>query len=117
MSAGSMRWSSAEMTGKYRWARGGSGSKVTRSGFLLTMKPSRVSISSSLIPPPLAIGGHGRTVPSDMPSDEREILNLLHRYCELQDAADFVGVSELFRHSVYAVAGGDSHHGYDEVYA
>jgi hypothetical protein len=52
-----------------------------------------------------------------MPSDEREILNLLHRYCELQDAADFVGVSELFRHSTYAVAGGDSHFGYDEVYA
>jgi hypothetical protein len=52
-----------------------------------------------------------------MPSDEREILNLLHRYCELQDAADFVGVSELFRHSVYAVAGSDSHFGYDEVYA
>jgi hypothetical protein len=52
-----------------------------------------------------------------MPSDEREILNLLHRYCELQDAADFVGVSELFRHSRYAVAGGDSHFGYDEVYA
>lgn len=52
-----------------------------------------------------------------MPSDEREILNLLHLYCELQDAADFEGVAELFRHSSYNVAGGDSHHGYDEVYA
>ena len=30
-------------------------------------------------------------------NDEREILNLLYRYCELQDAADFVGVAELFR--------------------
>ena len=52
-----------------------------------------------------------------MASDEREILNLLHRYCELQDAADFVGVAELFRHSTYAVHNGDSHVGYDEVYA
>ena len=52
-----------------------------------------------------------------MLSDERQILNLLHRYCELQDAADFVGVAELFRHSSYIVAGGQSHFGYDEVYA
>ena len=50
-------------------------------------------------------------------SDEREILNLLHRYCELQDAADFVGVAELFRHSGYRVQDGDEHFGYDEVYA
>jgi hypothetical protein len=41
-----------------------------------------------------------------MLSDERQILNLLHLYCELQDAADFVGVSELFRHSGYRVKGG-----------
>jgi SnoaL-like domain len=52
-----------------------------------------------------------------MLSDERQILNLLHRYCELQDAADFVGVAELFRHSSYIVAGGESHFGFDEVYA
>ncbi|MBW2496859.1 MAG: nuclear transport factor 2 family protein [Deltaproteobacteria bacterium] len=52
-----------------------------------------------------------------MLSDEREILNLLHRYCELQDAADFVAVSELFRHAVYAVDGGERRQGYDEVYA
>ena len=52
-----------------------------------------------------------------MLSDERQILNLLHLYCELQDAADFVGVSELFRHSSYIVAGAESHFGYDEVYA
>jgi hypothetical protein len=45
------------------------------------------------------------------------VVALLHRYCELQDAADFVGVSELFRHATYAVAGGATHHGYDEVYA
>jgi len=50
-------------------------------------------------------------------SDEREILNLLHRYCELQDAADFVGASELFRHSVYAVDGRERHEGYEEVLA
>ena len=50
-------------------------------------------------------------------ADEREILNLLFRYCELQDAADFAGVAELFRHSGYRVHDGDEHHGYDEVYA
>jgi hypothetical protein len=50
-------------------------------------------------------------------ADAREILNLLHRYCELQDAADFEGVSELFRHSSYSVAGGDTHYGYEDVYA
>jgi hypothetical protein len=50
-------------------------------------------------------------------ADEREIRSLLHRYCELQDAADFVGVSELFRAATYAVAGGETHRGYDEVLA
>ena len=52
-----------------------------------------------------------------MQGDERAIQNLLHRYCELQDAADFVGVSELFRYSTYRVQGGPTSHGYDEVYA
>jgi len=52
-----------------------------------------------------------------MPSDERAILNLLHLYCELQDAADFRAVSELFRHSGYRVQGGQSLFGFDEVYA
>jgi 3-phenylpropionate/cinnamic acid dioxygenase small subunit len=50
-------------------------------------------------------------------SDERQILNLLHRYCELQDAADFQGVAELFRHSAYRVHDGQEHFGFDEVYA
>ena len=50
-------------------------------------------------------------------NDEREILNLLYRYCELQDEADFAGVAELFRHSAYRVQDGGEHHGYDEVYA
>jgi len=52
-----------------------------------------------------------------MNADEREILNLLHLYCELQDAADFRGVSELFRHSGYRVRGGQSLFGFDAVYA
>jgi hypothetical protein len=52
-----------------------------------------------------------------MLSDERQILNLLHLYCELQDAADFRAVSELFRHSGYRVKGGQSLFGFDEVYA
>ena len=52
-----------------------------------------------------------------MLSDERQILNLLHTYCELQDAADFAGVAELFRHSGYRVHNGDEHFGYDDVYA
>lgn len=52
-----------------------------------------------------------------MLSDERQILNLLHLYCELQDAADFEAVSELFRHSGYRVKGGKSLFGYDEVRA
>jgi hypothetical protein len=45
------------------------------------------------------------------------VIALLHRYCELQDAADFVGVAELFRHATYAVSGGPTRHGYDEVLA
>ena len=49
--------------------------------------------------------------------DLASIVGLLHRYCELQDAADFPGVAELFRHATYAVRGGASHHGYDEVLA
>jgi 3-phenylpropionate/cinnamic acid dioxygenase small subunit len=50
-------------------------------------------------------------------SDERQILNLLYSYCELQDAADFAGVAELFRHSGYRVHNGEEHFGYDEVHA
>lgn len=52
-----------------------------------------------------------------MLSDECEILDLLHRYCELQDAADFAAVSELFRHAGYRVHGGASLFGYEEVHA
>jgi hypothetical protein len=48
---------------------------------------------------------------------ERAVVALLMRYCELQDAADFVGVSELFRHATYAVSGGPVRRGYDEVLA
>jgi hypothetical protein len=53
----------------------------------------------------------------DRPDDVAAVLALLHRYCELQDAADFVGVSELFRHATYAVSGGATHQGFDEVLA
>jgi len=52
-----------------------------------------------------------------MLSDEQQILNLLHLYCERQDAADFTGVAELFRHSGYRVHNGQEHFGYDEVLA
>jgi 3-phenylpropionate/cinnamic acid dioxygenase small subunit len=52
-----------------------------------------------------------------MVSAEQAIRNLLFRYCELQDAADFASVAELFRHATYAVDGGDTHHGYEELYA
>lgn len=45
------------------------------------------------------------------------ITNLLHRYCELQDAADFPGVSDLFRHATYRVEGGPVVRGRDEVHA
>ena len=50
-------------------------------------------------------------------SDEHQILNLLYSYCELQDAADFAGVAEIFRHSGYRVHNGEEHFGYDEVHA
>ena len=52
-----------------------------------------------------------------MSTDDQTIRNLLQRYCELQDAADFAGVSELFRHATYRVYNGPSLRGYDEVYA
>ncbi len=42
---------------------------------------------------------------------------LLHRYCELQDAADFAACSALFADAVYAVAGGERCFGADAVYA
>ena len=46
-------------------------------------------------------------------SDEYQILNLLYSYCELQDAADFAGVAEMFRHSGYRVHNGEEKFGYD----
>jgi len=52
-----------------------------------------------------------------MLSDERQILNLLHLYCELQDAADFEAVCELFRHGAFRVEAGPAARGFDEVYA
>ena len=52
-----------------------------------------------------------------MTEDERQILNILASYCELQDSGDVRAVSELFRHSHYRVHNGDSHFGFDEVYA
>lgn len=45
-----------------------------------------------------------------------EIGSLLQRYCELQDAADFVGVSQLFAHATYRVRNGPSVFGYRGVY-
>ena len=51
-----------------------------------------------------------------MTNDENAIFNLLHRYCELQDAADFAGVAELFRDATYRVHQGPTCQGYDEVY-
>lgn len=50
-------------------------------------------------------------------ADEREIHRLLHRYCELQDAADFTGVSALFAHAHYRVEGGPAVFGADAVRA
>ena len=38
-------------------------------------------------------------------SDERQIVNLLHRYAELVDAADFDGISELFANAQVFMAG------------
>jgi hypothetical protein len=67
--------------------------------------------------PPGGPGVVAREEESRVLSDERQILNLLYTYCELQDAADFAGVAELFRHSGYRVHDGDEHFGYDEVYA
>lgn len=52
-----------------------------------------------------------------MDADALAIANLLHRYCELQDAADFPGVSALFRHATYRVEGGPVARGEDEVRA
>lgn len=49
-----------------------------------------------------------------MVSDERQILNLLHTYCELQDAGDLEAVAELFRHATYGVPGSISITDYDE---
>jgi SnoaL-like domain len=43
---------------------------------------------------------------AQMSSDERAILNLLGRYCELQDAADFEAVADLFRSATYGAEGG-----------
>jgi 3-phenylpropionate/cinnamic acid dioxygenase small subunit len=37
--------------------------------------------------------------------DERQIVNLLHRYAELVDAADFDGISELFANAPVFMAG------------
>lgn len=39
--------------------------------------------------------------------DERQIVNLLHRYAELVDDADFDGISELFRDAQVFMAGPD----------
>ncbi len=50
-------------------------------------------------------------------SDERAILDLLGRYCELQDAADMREVSALFAHATYRSLDGPSCSGADEVYA
>lgn len=52
-----------------------------------------------------------------MTSDERQILDLLARYCELQDSSDIAAVSELFRHSGYRVRGGASVFGHEAVFA
>jgi hypothetical protein len=50
-------------------------------------------------------------------ADEQEIRNLLGRYCERQDAADFEGVAELFRYATYGVEGGAIAHGFGELLA
>ena len=39
--------------------------------------------------------------------DERQIVNLLHRYAELVDDADFDGISDLFRDAQVFMAGPD----------
>ncbi|MBK7951442.1 MAG: nuclear transport factor 2 family protein [Deltaproteobacteria bacterium] len=52
-----------------------------------------------------------------MLSDERQILNLIHRYAELQDAADFEAVAALFRDAAFRIANGPTAHGFDAVLA
>lgn len=52
-----------------------------------------------------------------MLSDERQILNLIHRYAELQDAADFEAVSALFRDAGFRIENGPEAHGFDAVLA
>ncbi len=49
--------------------------------------------------------------------DVTAIRNLLHRYCEVQDAADFPAVAALFRHATYRVHGGPVCKGEHEVLA
>ncbi|MEZ4333738.1 MAG: nuclear transport factor 2 family protein [Myxococcota bacterium] len=52
-----------------------------------------------------------------MLSDERQIVNLIHRYAELQDAADFERVAALFRGAAFRVEGGPSAEGAQAVLA
>jgi 3-phenylpropionate/cinnamic acid dioxygenase small subunit len=52
-----------------------------------------------------------------MLSDARQILNLIHLYAELQDAADFERVSALFRGAAFRVEGGPSAQGAQAVLA
>lgn len=52
-----------------------------------------------------------------MLSDERQILNLIHLYAELQDAADFERVSALFRYAAFRIEGGPSAEGEQAVLA
>ena len=52
-----------------------------------------------------------------MLSDERQILNLIHRYAELQDAADFEAVSALFRHAGFRIENGPEAFGYEATLA
>jgi len=52
-----------------------------------------------------------------MLSDERQLLNLMHRYCELQDAAEMEAVSALFRHGAFRVQHGPEAFGYEQVLA
>lgn len=52
-----------------------------------------------------------------MLSDDRAILNLIHRYAELQDAADFEAVAALFRHGAFRVENGPAAVGEEAVLA
>lgn len=45
------------------------------------------------------------------PSDERQILNLVHRYAECVDNADFDGVSALFEHAEFHLEGASGQRG------